>query len=285
MKRLTYLTLAALVGLWACDSGTSTPETPVVTGTISGTVTIEGTGASGVTVTLSSGTTATTDASGTYTFSNVNAGAYTVTISGYASDATFDATAKAATITTAGQVATVNFAGSYIKTSSIVGVVTAGGTALSGVKVSMGSSSTTTGTNGDYSFSGLRKGSYTVSISGYDATQYTFSSTSTTVDLGVGESKVVSFSGALVTTATVSGRMFIDENNRDDVYTAGLEDNLKISGVSWASRSGVSGKVFSFPPLIRPVTAAARASIRSSGTALFPGKVFFILEKRALAGG
>ena len=43
MKRFKYLTLAALVGLWACDSGTSTTTEPTPTGTISGTVTIEGT--------------------------------------------------------------------------------------------------------------------------------------------------------------------------------------------------------------------------------------------------
>jgi hypothetical protein len=282
MKRFKYLTMAALVALWACDSGSSTPtETAPVTGTIAGTVTIEGTGASGVTVTLSSGTTTTTGSDGTYTFSSVPAGAYTVSISGYASDATFDATAKAATITTAGQVATVNFAGSYIKTSSIVGVVTGGGSPLTGVTVSMGSSSTTTDASGAYSFSGLRKGSYTVSISGYDATMYTFSSTSTTVDLGVGESKVVSFNGSLVTTASITGRMFLDENNKDNTYTAGLEDNLAVAGVTVTLEGGAvnnttttqtaSDGTYSFSNL---AAGTYRVTLDATSSAL-PGNVAF----------
>jgi len=234
MKRFKYLTLAALVGLWACDSGSGTTTEPLVTGTISGTVTIEGTGASGVTVTLSSGTSTTTDASGLYTFSGVNAGAYTVAISGYASDATFDATTKAATITTTGQVATVNFAGSYIKTSSIVGVVSAGAGALEGVTVTLSgasSASATTDASGAYSFSGLRAGSYTVTISGYGS-QYTFSATSKDATLGVGESKVVSFSGTYVMTASITGTLFLDENAKDNTYTPGLEDHLTVANVT-----------------------------------------------------
>lgn len=284
MKRFKYLTLAALVGLWACDSGTSTPTEQAVTGTISGTVTIEGTGASGVTVTLSSGTTATTDASGTYAFANVSAGAYTVTISGFATDATFDATAKAATITTAGQVASVSFAGSYIKTSAIVGVVTAAGQALSGVTVSIGSAASpqTTGSAGEYSFSGLRAGSYTVTISGYDATMYNFT-TSQTKSVAVGASEVVSFTGTLVTTASISGRLYLDENNKDNTYTAGLEDNLSVANVAITLEgNGVSAipqqttmtaadGTYSFPNL-----AAGNYRLTIDGTsAALPGNVAF----------
>lgn len=238
MKRFKYLTLAALVAFAACDETEEPTVAPPVTGAISGVVTIEGVGASGVTVTLSSGATATTDGSGAYTFSDVSAGAYTVTISGFASDATFTSTSKAATISTSGQVVTVNFDGSYIRTSAIIGSVAAGGMGLSGVTVSIGSSSTTTDSNGQYAFSGLRAGSYTVSISGWDSSQYTFSSTSTSVTLGVGESKVASFSGSVLTTAKIMGRMFLDENDKDDAFTAGLEDNLSVANVTITIEGG-----------------------------------------------
>ncbi len=241
MKRFKYLTLAALVAFAACDEGEETVTPPPVTGTISGVVTIEGVGASGITVTLSSGATATTDASGAYSFSGVEAGAYTVTISGFPSDVSFTATVKAVTISTAGQVATANFDGSYIRTSAILGSVSGGGTGLAGVTVTLSgtsSASTTTDANGTYSFSGLRAGTYTVSISGFDASQYTFPATSQNVTLGVGQSQVVSFSGSLVMTAKISGSLFIDEFSKDDILNSGLEENLKVAGVAITLEGG-----------------------------------------------
>ncbi|MFQ5538126.1 MAG: carboxypeptidase regulatory-like domain-containing protein, partial [Gemmatimonadota bacterium] len=239
MKRFKYLTLAALVAFAACDEGTETVVEPPVTGTISGVVTIEGVGASGVTVTLSSGQTTSTDGSGSYAFSGVSAGAYTVSISGFASDATFSSTSKAATITTAGQVVTVNFDGSYVRTSAILGSVAAGGSGLSGVTVSLsGGSSTTTDANGQYAFSGLRAGSYTVSISGFDASQYTFSTTSQSVSVGVGESKVVSFSGQLLTTAKIMGSLYIDENDNNNNFDEALEDKLAVANVAVTIEGG-----------------------------------------------
>lgn len=232
MKRFKYLTLAALVAFAACDEGDDVIVGPAVTGTISGVVTIEGTAASGVTVTLSSGTTATTDASGSYSFTDVEAGAYTVSISGLPSDATFSSTSKAATISSAGQVVTVNFDGSFVRTSAILGSVSAGGSGLEGVTVSLGGGvTTTTDANGQYAFSGLRAGDYTVSISGWDSSQYTFAETSKDVTVGAGESQAVSFSGQLVTTASISGSLFLDENDKDNSFTASAEDKLAVAGV------------------------------------------------------
>jgi len=232
MKRFKYLTLAALVAFAACDEGDDDVVAPPVTGTISGVVTIEGTAASGVSVALSSGQTATTDASGSYSFTGVSAGAYTVSISGLPSDATFSSTSKAATISSAGQVVTVNFDGSFVRTSAILGSVAAGGSALEGVTVSIGGgNTTTTDSNGQYAFTGLRAGEYTVSISGFDANQFTFPSTSQTTTLGVGESKSVSFSGQFVSTASISGSLYLDENDKDDVFTSQTEDKLPAAGV------------------------------------------------------
>jgi SdrD B-like protein/carboxypeptidase family protein len=241
MKRFKYLTLAALVALAACDEGEEPPTVVVVTGTVSGVVTLEGSSASGVTVTLSSGQTGSTDGSGAYSFAGVAAGAYTVTISGFASDASFSATVKAVTISTAGQVATANFDGSYIRTSAILGAVTGGGTALVGVTVTLSgqsSASFTTLADGQYSFSGLRAGSYTVSISGQDNNMYSFTSTSSSVTLGVGSSEVVSFSGSLLTTAKISGWLFLDENDKDDMFSSGLEDAFTVANVTVTAEGG-----------------------------------------------
>lgn len=233
MKRLKVLSLAALVAFAACDEGSEPIVEPTPTGTISGVVTIEGTARSGVTVTLSSGATATTDGSGAYSFAGVTAGAYTVSITGFPSDATFSSTAKAATITTAGQVVTVNFDGTYVRTSAVLGSVTAGGKGLAGVKVTLGTSSVNTDANGQYAFSGLRAGSYTVTISGFDAGQYTFASTSSNVTVGVGESKVVSFSGQLLATARISGTVTID-----GTAAAGVTATLSTGAVATTDASG-----------------------------------------------
>jgi protocatechuate 3,4-dioxygenase beta subunit len=223
MNRFKYLAMAALVAFAACDEGEETVITPPVTGSITGVVTIDGTGASGVTVSLSSGATATTDGAGSYSFSAVEAGAYTVTISGFASDATFSSTAQAATITTAGQVVNVNFSGAYVRTSAILGNVSAGGAGLANVNVSIGAQSTTTDANGQYSFSGLRAGDYTVTISGFDASLYLFASTSQTVTVGAGDSKVVSFSGDLQATAKIGGFLYIDELPKNDMFDSSEE--------------------------------------------------------------
>jgi len=233
MKRLKVLSLAALVAFAACDEGSEPVVPPTPTGTISGVVTIEGAARSGVTVTLSSGATATTDGSGAYSFAGVNAGAYTVTISGFPTDATFSSATKAATITTAGQVVTVNFDGTYVRTSGISGSVSAGGKGLAGVKVSIGASSVNTGANGIYGFTGLRAGTYTVTISGFDAGQYTFASTTATVTVGVGETKLADFTGQLLATAKISGKVTID-----GAAAAGVTATLSTGAVATTDAAG-----------------------------------------------
>jgi len=78
MKFFKYLTLAALVTVAACEEGEAPViVAPPVTGTVSGVVTLEGSSASGVTVGLSSGVSASTDGSGAYSFTGVAAGGVT----------------------------------------------------------------------------------------------------------------------------------------------------------------------------------------------------------------
>ena len=216
MKRLKLLAAVAVLGVFACEE--ATPPPPV--GSIAGTVAIEGTGIDGVSVNLSNGNTTTTSGGGAYRFDNVEGGAYTVTISGYPSDATFDATSAAATISSAGQSVTVNFTGSYIRTASVMGSVTVENQGLRGVTVSLsGVSSTTavTDDNGQYAFTGLRMGSYSVEISGFDSDEVGFSSTASAVSVGVGESKIVSFDGTYLRTAGIQGQVSVEGEGLEGV--------------------------------------------------------------------
>ncbi|MDE2981580.1 MAG: hypothetical protein OXU74_10335 [Gemmatimonadota bacterium] len=74
----------------------------------------------------------------------------------------------------------------------------------------MADSETATDESGQYSFTGLRAGTYSVEISGFDAGEIGFSSTSGAATVGVGESKVVSFDGTFLRTAGIVGQVSVD---------------------------------------------------------------------------
>jgi hypothetical protein len=209
MKKLKLFTLLALlaVPLAACDDDDVTVAPPVE-GTVRGTVTIEGQPAAGITVSLSGAAsrTATTNASGGYEFTAVAEGGYEVGISGFASDVSFPTTSRAAVINTAGQQVTVDFSGQFIRTSSISVSVAAGGSGIPGVTISLtgaGSATAQTGAAGQYTFTGLRAGEYTVAISGVPA-GVTFGSQSQTVTVGVGQNATVGFDGNRPSTSSVA---------------------------------------------------------------------------------
>jgi len=165
-KIYAVLISAIIVFSFACSgkSGSGENGDEPSTYSISGQVTCNGIGLSGVTVTLS-GTrtrTTTTDNTGNYSFADLSNGSYTVTPSftGYSCDPPF----REITISGSNQV--VNFTTS----ASILGQVTTNGTGLSGVTMTLSGSSTgttTTDNNGNYSFTGLSNGSYTVTPSLY----------------------------------------------------------------------------------------------------------------------
>jgi hypothetical protein len=216
MKHLRYLLMAALVALplAACDEDddTTTPPAPV-TGTVAGTVSVAGTGQANVDVTLVGATSQSvkTGSDGKYTFASVEAGSYGVTISNIPAGTTFATTSKTTAITTQGQTVTVDFTGSYITTSSIIGTVTADGIGLNGVAVALAGTQTgnsVTANGGNFSFTGLRAGTYTVTISNIPA-GHAFATTSYNVTVGVGEAKAVAFVGNKVL-GTISGVVTVD---------------------------------------------------------------------------
>ena len=212
----------------ACDEGTpppvELPPPPTPVRTISGTVTIEGTAASGITATLSSGATQTTGSGGSFAFSGVEAGTYTVTISGYAEDATFAQVTQSATIATDGQNVQLNFAGEYIKSSAVNGNVVAadammsGGdgqpTTLVGVTVTLGGEHAVgetmeTAEDGGFLFTGLRAGTYTVTISDFPE-DVSFETVSLEIEVDVGEVGSADFTGHFIRTSAVEGQVVIE---------------------------------------------------------------------------
>ena len=214
MSRLKqYLAMATVLVLPVVAACGEDVMPPPPTGSIVGQVSIEGMGIDGVTVSLSNGASTATAGGGNYRFDTVEQGSYTVTISGFPADASFDATSAPANIGDAGGTETVDFRGSYIRTASIMGTVTVENMGLAGVTVrlsGMADSETATDDSGQYSFTGLRSGTYSVEISGFDTNEVSFSSTSGAATVGVGESKVVSFDGTYLRTAGIQGQVSVD---------------------------------------------------------------------------
>ncbi len=238
MNRLKLFAAVAVLGLPLAACEENTPPPPV--GSIAGTVSIEGTGIDGVSVNLSNGNSTTTSGGGSYHFTNVEGGAYTVTISGFPSDATFDATSAAATISSAGQSVTLNFTGAYIRTASVMGTVTVENMGLGGVTVALSgvsSASAVTDDNGQYAFTGLRMGNYSVEISGFDTDEIGFSATAAAVTVGVGESKIISFDGTYLRTAGIMGRVSVEGEGLEGVTVslAGGPDATDMSTMTDAS--------------------------------------------------
>ncbi len=256
MKLFRFATVALLTGalVVACDDDEAVvaPVTPVapptptapapIFGTVSGTVSVEGSGLSGVAVNLlgAASQSSTTGSSGGYSFGNVPAGTHGVNISGGPADVAFVTTATVVTITTSGQTATADFAGNYIRTSSISGTVTAGD---EGVVATVTASGTgmlmdedpavgSSNTDGDFELTGLRGGGYTVTISDFGDVE--FPVTSREVTVGVGLSASVSFNAPGEDPVTDPSDAFLvvtqiaDATDEDDTYSGQVTVTLDV---------------------------------------------------------
>ena len=169
----------AIVVLAGCSNDDNPIVVPVaVTYSISGQVASTGSGLSGVTMALTgaSSATAITDASGNYSFTGLDNGSYTITPS--RTGFTFSPTNSPRTVSGA-DITAVDFAATPVQavTYSISGQVTSNGSGLSGITMALtGASSATaiTDASGNYTFTGLDNGSYTITPS---RTGFTFSPT------------------------------------------------------------------------------------------------------------
>jgi hypothetical protein len=193
-KRAALSIVAAVlsISLTTCDSGDlTTPEkeeSRPIEGIVEGVVSIEGAGLGGVEVQLS-GRSTTTDEAGGYRFPQVEYGSHTVSLSDYPAEAEFESTSKIVVVTQRGQVVRADFRGSKKRNSTILGTVTADGAGVAGVTVSLSgpeSRAMSSSEEGGYSFEDLSSGHYTVQISGFDPTQYSFPITEQSLSVGVG---------------------------------------------------------------------------------------------------
>ena len=177
---------------------------------------MENEGLSGVTVKLSgTGESETlTDGNGQYAFTGLRAGNYTVVISGFDDeDVAFGSTASSATLAV-GESKVVSFEGTYLRTSGILGQVTADNQPQEAVTVSLQgrgeNRSMTTNSAGQYSFDGLRSGDYAIGISGYNTDEVSFDVTSQTVTVAYGETATLPFEGTLLRTAGIMGTVTVE---------------------------------------------------------------------------
>ena len=307
MSRLKLLAMATLLAVPLVNACGDDVVPPASTGSIAGQVAIEGQGIDGITVTLSSGDAAITAGGGAYRFDDVKEGTYTITISNYPAGGSFAATSAPATLAKDDEVVTVNFAGSWMRTSAITGAVTVENDGLNGVTVKLSGvsdSETQAGADGRYTFSGLRAGSYTIEISGFDANDIVFGSTSSTVTVAVDESKVVNFEGTYLRTSTIMGQVSVEgsplegvtvslqgkgENRTDTTNSAGqymLED-LR-SGDYSIGISGYDTDEYGFQTTLKTVALASgeTASVPFEGTALRTAAIMgtVTIESGALEG-
>lgn len=186
---LNFLRIDALAALQAAAAEIGT------TYSISGTVTENGTGLAGVTV--STGTrSATTQDDGTYSIAGLTAGSYTITPAktGYA----FTPTSRNVTVNA--NLTGINFTAA--KTSfTISGTVRTGsGLGMSGATVTCGALTSTSDASGNYAFTGLAASTYTVA-----ATRVGFSFSPASQSVAVGPDKTtVDFTGIADQTPTFS---------------------------------------------------------------------------------
>ena len=113
-----------------------------------------------------------------------------------------------------GESKVVSFEGTYLRASGIVGQVTADEEPQEGVTVSLQgrgeNRSVTTNATGQYAFEQLRRGDYSVVISGYDTDEMSFDVTSQSVTVAYGETANVPFEGVLLRTAGIRGTVAVE---------------------------------------------------------------------------
>lgn len=241
MRKLTKLLALALVvaPVTACDEGSDTivPPTPdPIFGTVTGTVAVEGAGVAGITVQLAGASAAstTTSSDGRYFFDDVPGGAHTVSISGISGDYSFAATSQSVTIGTDRQRTTVDFNGSWVRTASLLVVVQrAGGQGVPTTILLQGegeSQTLSTDPQGMVTFTGLRKGRYTVSLPVPPAG---FEATTQNIDVATGQAAQVNFVGVLPV-GSISGVVAVEDRGVGGI-TVQLDGQISTSTTTDAS--------------------------------------------------
>jgi inhibitor of cysteine peptidase len=260
---------------------------------ISGQITWQGSGLSGVTMTLSGGASKVTETTtdGRYVFTGLQNGSYVVTSAkaGYQ----FSPSSQAVTIADLNRDG-VDFTATYGYTIS--GKVTISGAGLSSVTMTLSggiSKTTTTNTDGAYSFTELGNGTYTVTPakSGYG---FSPSSQSVTVlnenkedvdfsaSLGFSIAGQVTFNNAGLAgvTMTLSG----DDSDTMETDSAGYYSFIGLSNGSYTVTPGKNG--YEFDPESKDVTIsdASAADVNFTAARVPAPTIFFIVPKTGKEG-
>ena len=247
--------LALTIGGVGCGGDDDDPVAPVVpepvepapiVGTVSGTVSVEGSGLEGVSVNLL-GESESTGSSGDYSFADVPAGTHIVRISDAPADVVFASTDMSVTIATSGQTATADFSGDYIRTSEISGtVVTAGGEGVEATVTATGKGMLideqpkvgASDTDGDFVLTGLRAGDYMVTISEFGDHEFAVAVISQAVTVVAGQSSSVSFVAEEEpegTTGSITGQVLTAAGDGIEATVTAVgtgEDGVTVVGVS-----------------------------------------------------
>jgi hypothetical protein len=219
------MTISKIIGVFFfAFAATAVPETPRgISGAVSG---------SAATLTLSGAATGstTTDANGNYVFSGLANGSYTVT----PSQSGYTFTPPSASVTVLGTSTTgVNFTATAVPPTSYSISGSVSGSAATLTLSGPVAASTTSDANGNYTFSGLANGSYTVTAS---QSGYTFSPPSASVTLNGASITAVNFTATPVS-YTISGSV------------SGSAATLTLSGAGTGSTTTSSTGTFTFSGL------------------------------------
>ena len=142
--------------------------------------------------------------------------------------------------------AEANFPGTINRTAIISGSVTIDDEGMPGVTVTLSGAaddSRETGDDGSYSFGGLRKGDYTVSITNPDEARYEFDSESESVNLAVGQAQSVSFPGSMVRSSSITGRVGLNDGTGVEGVT------VTLSGAAARQDTTDAGGLYTFTSL------------------------------------
>jgi inhibitor of cysteine peptidase len=221
--------------------------------TISGSVLVGGVGLAGVQISAGSGSAVTTSGGG-FSISGLSAGSYTVT----ASRSGYTLSPASRTVAVGPSATGVNFTAT-LNTYAISGTIRLNGEGLSGVSVTDGTRSVTTGASGQYTLSGVTSGVYTVAPS---AAGYTFAPASRSVTVGASNQTGIDFTAAS-STFRIAGRITANGASLSNVsVTVGgatvatdASGNYEVAGLAagtYAVQPSRSG--YQFSPSTRTLT-------------------------------
>jgi hypothetical protein len=245
LRSARLVPILLLTALLACDGGGSTA--PWVSGVVSGVVEVEGEGVSGARVTLSGDSlqTTVTGSSGSFTFTGLPEGSFSVSLTQGPDAALFPVSVQTATVSESQPSTQVTFTGQWSRDAGIRVRVTVDGAPFPDARVDLEGPETSSGTTdsqGWARFEGLRRGSWDVTLGGYDPLLFDFPVTERTVEAGAGGAVEVRFEGVaipqipdpprgLTATATGSSTVALTWTDASDDET-GFEVERSVQGTS-----------------------------------------------------